>query len=77
MHGLIGQRLLNRFLGGIRHPAETDPMDETESPENDGKTTDRPDGPKPEKAQGKQEVEPYEENGILVDGKADGARPQH
>jgi hypothetical protein len=62
MHGLIGQRLLNRFLGGIRHQTETDAGNGLGWPESDGKTTDRPDGPKPEKAQGKRKAEPYEEN---------------
>jgi hypothetical protein len=56
MHGLIGERLLKRFLGGILHPTETDAMNEPESPQNDGKTTDRPDGPKPETAQGKRKA---------------------
>ena len=62
MHGLIGMRLLNRFLESIQHPTETDATDETGSPENDGKTAGQPDGPKPEKAQGKRNVEPNEEN---------------
>jgi hypothetical protein len=77
MHGLIGERLLKRFLGGTRHQIETDAMNETGLPENGGKTTDKPDGPKPEKAQGKQKAEPHEENGTLADGKADEAWLQH
>jgi hypothetical protein len=64
MHGLIGTRLLNRFLGSIRQSAETDAMDETGLPENYGKSTKRPDRPKPEKAQGKRNVEPNEKNGM-------------
>jgi hypothetical protein len=42
MHGLIGTRLLNRFLGSIRQSAETDAMNETGLPENYGKSTERP-----------------------------------
>jgi hypothetical protein len=67
MHGLIGERLLKRFLGGILHPTETDAMNEAESPQNDGKTTDRSGGPKP-KGSGKRNIEPVEER-TLADGK--------
>jgi hypothetical protein len=66
MHGLIGERLLKRFLGGSLHRTENDAMNETGLPENGGKTTDKPDGPEPEKAQGKRkanEVGPQHPNG--------------
>jgi hypothetical protein len=77
MHGLIGERLLKQFLGGSLHRTENDAMNETGLPENGGKTTDKPDGPKPEKAQGKQNVEPHEESGTMADRKADETGPQH
>jgi hypothetical protein len=58
MHGLIGERLLKQFLAGVRHQIETDAMNETGLPENGGKTTDQPDGLKPENAQGRQQDGP-------------------
>jgi hypothetical protein len=57
MRGLMGERLLKQFLGNILHRTENDAMNETGLPENGGKTTDEPDGPEPEKAQGKQKAE--------------------
>jgi len=66
MHGLIGSRLLKQFLGDILHRTETDAMDQASLPEHDGKTTDRPDCPKPEKALEKQKGAPHKENGTKL-----------
>jgi hypothetical protein len=45
----------------MRHQTETDAVNKAGLPENDAKTTDRPDGPKPEKTQEKRKPEEQEE----------------
>ena len=63
MRGLTGKRLLDWFLGNSWSRAETDAMNAVGLPENGNVATDRPDVPKPEKAQEKREAEPHESDG--------------
>jgi len=56
MHGLIGERLLKRFFGGILHrptSARTD-AEATLETDNDPAATTGPDAPQPEQVKGQQ-----------------------